>query len=91
MLEICERLESSPDGLVQGLRVESRHECNATGVVLVLGPVEALLGRTDAAHCASPFRGWEIAGLENRGSTHTISPRLAVSSAGAVAEHPFKD
>jgi hypothetical protein len=76
---------------VQRLRVETRDERNAAGVVLVRGAVEALLARTDGTHRLSPFRGWDSAGLENRGSTHTISPRLAVSSAGAVAKHPFKD
>ena len=91
MLEVGERLERPPHGLVQGLRVESRDERDATRIVLVLGAVEALLGRAHAAHRVTPRQGVGIAGLENRGSTHTISPRLAVSSAGAVAKHPFKD
>ena len=58
MLEVRERLERPPHGLVQRLRVESRDERDAAGVVLVLGPVEALLGRTDAAHRVTPVRGW---------------------------------
>ena len=85
MLEVLERFERPLHGLVQRRRVEPRDERDAAGVVLVVGGVEARLTRA-RAHLRTSSEGWDIAGLEIRGSTHTMSPRLAVSSAGADRE-----
>ena len=88
MLEVLERLERPSHGLVQGRPVEPRDERDPTRVVLVVGGVEV---RSALAHLLLLLEGWKSAGLEIRGSTHTISPRLPVSSADAIAKHDFKD
>ncbi len=91
MLEVLERLQRPLHGLAQRRPVEPCDERDAAGIVLVVGRVEALLVLLRGAHSAHPLRGWESGGFEIRRSTHAISPRLAVSSAGAIAKHDFKD
>ena len=79
MLEVLERLERPPHGLVQRRRVEPRDERDAARVVLVVGRVEALLVRTDAAHLAIPLEGVEERRLRNpRVHAHDLSSASGV-------------
>ena len=91
VLQVLERLERPPHGLVQRNPVEPGDERDPARVVLVVGGVETGFTSARGAHRTSPPKGWDIAGLEIRRSTHTISPRLAVSSAGANGSHDFKE
>jgi hypothetical protein len=91
VLQVLECPERPLQRLVPGYSVEPGDERHPARVVLVVGGIEAGLTPARGTHGTSPPKGWNIAGLEIRRSTHTMSPRLAVSSAGAKTKHDFKE